>query len=65
MIDLEGFVPPKPERKIVDYSPELERAVKARAEFRRLTEKKEFSTGVLVNSADDIDIITIKIIINY
>ena len=33
MIDLEGFVPPKPERKIVDYSPELERAVKARADF--------------------------------
>lgn len=60
MIDLEGFVQPKPERKIVNYSPELERAVKARAELRRLMKKKEFSAGALVDFADDVDNITVK-----
>ena len=60
MIDLEGFVQPEPERKIVDYSPELERAVKARAELRRLTKKKKFSAGALFDLADYVNNITVK-----
>ena len=60
MIDYDGFMPPDPWRNIVDYTPELERAIKARAECRRLMQKKEFSANILVNSSGDKDNITVK-----
>jgi hypothetical protein len=60
MIDNDKFMPPNPWHKTVDYSPELERAIKARFELRNLMQKKEFSSDIFVNSSDDKDNTTIK-----
>lgn len=60
VIDYEGFMPPEPGRRIVDYSPSLERAIRARAELRKLTQKKETNTTTFDGRASDKNIIIVE-----
>lgn len=60
MIDYEGFMPPDPGRRIVDYSPSLERAIRARAELRKMTQKREPNTTKIDGRPGDKNIIIVE-----